>query len=35
MFVYGKHQASTLTTDQKKKLRSVVAQVQATDAPKE
>jgi hypothetical protein len=35
MFVYGKNEASTLTTDQKKKLRAVVAQIKATDAPKE
>jgi hypothetical protein len=35
MFVYGKNEASTLTTDQKKKLRAVVAQIKATDSPKE
>jgi hypothetical protein len=35
MFVYGKNEASTLTSDQKKKLRAVVAQIKATDLPKE
>jgi hypothetical protein len=35
MFVYGKNEASTLTADQKKKLRAVVAQIKAADAPKE
>jgi hypothetical protein len=34
MFVYGKNEASTLTADQKRKLRSVVAQIKATDSPK-
>src|SRR5579864_8526876 len=31
MFVFGKNEASTLTADQKRKLRSVVAQIKATD----
>lgn len=35
MFVYGKNEASTLTADQKKKLRALVAQIKATDSPKE
>ena len=35
MFVYGKNEASTLTADQKKNLRAVVAQIKATDSPKE
>ena len=35
MFVYGKNEASTLTADQKWKLRKVVAQIKATDSPKE
>jgi hypothetical protein len=35
MFVYGKNEASTLTADQKKKLREVVAQIKATGSPKE
>ena len=35
MFVYGKNEASTLTTDQKKALRAVVAQIKETDSPKE
>jgi hypothetical protein len=35
MFVYGKNEASMLTADQKKKLREVVAQIKATDSPKE
>ena len=35
MFVYGKNEASTLTADQKKKLREIVAQIKATDSPKE
>ena len=35
MFVYGKNEASTLTADQKKNLRAIVAQIKATDAPKE
>jgi len=35
LFVYGKNEASTLTADQKKKLREVVAQIKATDSPKE
>ena len=35
MLVYGKNEASTLTADQKKKLREVVAQIKATDSPKE
>ena len=35
MFVFGKNEASTLTADQKKKLREVVAQIKATDSPKE
>jgi hypothetical protein len=34
MFVYGKNEASTLTADQRKQLRAVVAQIKATDAPK-
>ena len=34
IFVYGKNEASTLTTDQKKRLRDVVAQIKATDSPK-
>jgi len=34
-FVYGKNEASTLTVDQKKKLREVVAQIKAADSPKE
>ena len=35
MFVFGKNEASTLTADQKKKLREVVARIKATDSPKE
>ena len=35
MFVYGKNEASTLTTGQKKTLRAIVAQIKATDSPKE
>ena len=35
MFVYGKNEASTLTADQKKKLRAVVAQIKTTDSSKE
>jgi hypothetical protein len=35
MFVYGKNDASTLTAGQKKTLRAVVAQIKATDSPKE
>ena len=35
MFIYGKNEASTLSADQKKKLRAIVAQIKATDAPKE
>jgi hypothetical protein len=35
MFVYGKNEASTLTADQKKKLREIVAQIKAADSPKE
>src|SRR5258708_2277232 len=35
MFVYGKNEASTLTADQKKKLRGGVAKIKATDSPKE
>lgn len=35
MFVYGKNEASTLAADQKKKLRAIVAQIKATDSPKE
>lgn len=35
MFVYGKNEASTLTAGQKKTLRAVVAQIKATDSPKE
>jgi len=35
MFVFGKNEASTLTADQKKKLREVVAKIKATDSPKE
>jgi hypothetical protein len=35
MLVYGKNEASTLTADQKKELRTVVTQIKATDAPKE
>ena len=35
VFVYGKNEASTLTADQKKALRAVVAQIKATDSPKE
>ena len=34
-FGYGKNEASTLTADQKKTLRAIVAQIKATDAPKE
>jgi hypothetical protein len=34
MFVYGKNESSTLTPDQKKTLRTVVAQIKATDSPK-
>ena len=33
MFVYGKNEASTLTADQKKKLREIVAQIKAADSP--
>jgi hypothetical protein len=35
IFVYGKSEASTLTADQKKTLRAVVAQIKATDFSKE
>src|ERR1700730_7690251 len=35
IFIFGKNEASTLTADQKKKLREVVAQIKATDSPKE
>jgi hypothetical protein len=35
MLVYSKNEASTLTADQKKRLRATVAQIKATDAPKE
>jgi hypothetical protein len=35
MFAYRKNEASTLTADQKKMLREVVAQIKATDSPKE
>ena len=35
IFVYGKNEASTLTADQKKKLREVVAQIKGTGSPKE
>lgn len=35
MLVYGKNEVSTLTADQKKKLREVVAQIKATDSPRE
>jgi hypothetical protein len=35
MFVYGKNDVSTLTVNQKKQLREVVAQIKATDSPKE
>ena len=35
MFVYAKNEASTLTADQKKQLRGIVAQIKATDSPKE
>ncbi len=31
MFVYGKNESSTLTADQKKKLREIVVQIKATD----
>ena len=32
MFVYAKNEASTLTADQKKQLRAIVAQIKSTDA---
>ncbi len=35
MLVYSKNDASTLTADQKKKLREIVVQIKATDSPKE
>lgn len=35
MLVHSKNEASTLTVDQKKTLRAVVAQIKATDSPKE
>lgn len=35
MLVYSKSEASTLTADQKKKLRGIVAQIKATDSPRE
>ena len=35
MLVYSKNEATTLTADQKKTLREVVAQIKATDSPKE
>jgi hypothetical protein len=35
MLVYSKNEASTLTADQKKKLREIVAQIKATESPKE
>ena len=35
MFVYGKNEASTLTADQKKKLREIVTQIKAADSPRE
>jgi hypothetical protein len=35
VFVYGKNEAGTLSADQKKKLRQVVAKINATDSPKE
>jgi hypothetical protein len=35
MFVYGKNEATTLTPDQKKTLRKIVAQIKATDSRKE
>jgi hypothetical protein len=35
LFVYGKNEASTLTVNQKKQLREVVAHIKATDSPKE
>lgn len=33
MLIYSKNEASTLTADQKKKLREIVAQIKATDSP--
>jgi hypothetical protein len=35
MFVYDKNEATTLTPDQKKTLRKIVAQIKATDSRKE
>src|SRR5580704_13340232 len=32
MFIYGKNEASTLTADQRKTLRGIVAQIKATDS---